>query len=149
MARKDATPVRFEPEVATRLSSWAATQPGLSLSSAANRLVDEALRGEEHPGITFRAGPAGRRAGLVGGPDVWEVVGAVRSARQHEPELDQAALIELIATNTGLPPTSVQLAIGYWAAYPAEVDAEIAAATAAQEAAESAWQRRQELFARG
>lgn len=27
-----------------------------------------------HPDIVFRDGPSGRRAGIVGGPDVWEVV---------------------------------------------------------------------------
>lgn len=29
---------------------------------------------EDHPGIHFRSGPAGRRPALVDGPDVWEVV---------------------------------------------------------------------------
>ena len=29
---------------------------------------------EEHPGIVFHDGPAGRRAGLANGPDVWEVI---------------------------------------------------------------------------
>ena len=29
---------------------------------------------EEHPGVVFRDGPAGRRAGLAGGPDVWEAI---------------------------------------------------------------------------
>ena len=43
-----------------------AANPGMSLSSAANRLVDEALRMNEHPGIVFGPGPTGRRAGLVG-----------------------------------------------------------------------------------
>jgi hypothetical protein len=42
----------------------------MSLSSAANRLVDEALRMNEHPGIVFRAGPTGRRAALAAGPGV-------------------------------------------------------------------------------
>jgi hypothetical protein len=44
------------------------------MSSVTNLFVDEALRAEEHPGITFRPGPTGRRAGIVGGPDVWEVI---------------------------------------------------------------------------
>src|ERR1700684_647649 len=48
-------------------------QPRQSLSSAANRLVDEALRTSERAVITFRPGPTGRRAGLASGPDVWEV----------------------------------------------------------------------------
>jgi hypothetical protein len=40
----------------------------------AERLIDEGLRMEDHPGITFRDGPTGRRAALAGGPDVWEVI---------------------------------------------------------------------------
>lgn len=140
--------MRFDPEVAARLSAWTAGQPGLSLSSAANRLVDEALRSEEHPAITFRPGPTGRRAGLVGGPDVWEIVRSIRSARASEPDLDQASVVDLVARNTGLQPRQLETAIGYWAAYPAEIDAEIAAADAADEAAESAWRRRQELLSR-
>lgn len=33
----------------------------------------------EYSRIDFRSGPAGRRPGLVGGPDVWEVVAVYRS----------------------------------------------------------------------
>lgn len=57
----------------------------------------------EHPGIVFRPGPTGRRAGLAGGPDVWEVVRAVRSARTTEPDLAEEDLLAFIADNTGTP----------------------------------------------
>ena len=50
-AERAATPVRFDPRVADRLASFVAAKPGMSLSSAANRLVDEALRMAEHPGL--------------------------------------------------------------------------------------------------
>ena len=84
-----ATPlsVRFEPRVLERLTAFVAAHREMSLSSASNRLVDEALRMHEHPLITFKDGPAGRRARLVGGPDVWEVIGAVRSVRESDPAL--------------------------------------------------------------
>ena len=94
MSKRAATPVRFDPAVADRLSSFAAANPGMSLSSAANRLVDEALRMGEHPGIVFRPGPTGRRAGLIGGPDVWEAVRAVKSARASEPGLPEDELLD-------------------------------------------------------
>jgi len=42
------------------------------------RLVDEGMRMEDHPGIGFRDGPTGRRAGLASGPDVWEVIVALQ-----------------------------------------------------------------------
>ncbi len=104
MSKRAATPVRFDAPVAERLASFAAANPGMSLSSAANRLVDEALRMSEHPGIMFRPGPTGRRAALAGGPDVWEVVRAVKSARVAEPELADDGLLGLVADNgTGRP----------------------------------------------
>src|SRR6266699_3593820 len=147
MTKRSATPVRFDPAVADRLVSFVAANPGMSLSSAANRLVDEALRMSEHPGIVFRPGPTGRRAGLVGGPDVWEVVRAVKSARAHEPGLAEDDLLTLIAENTGIPVRLIRVAVRYWASYPDEVDAEIAAAEAADDAAEDAWRRERRLLA--
>src|SRR5436309_13824865 len=130
MSKRAATPVRFDTAVAERLSSFVAANPGMSLSSAANRLVDEALRMSEHPGIMFRPGPTGRRAGLVAGPDVWEVVRAVKSARAHEPDLADDALLILVADGTGVPARFIQTAIRDWASYPSEIDAEIGPAAA-------------------
>lgn len=147
MSKRAATPVRFDPAVAERLSSFVAANPGMSLSSAANRLVDEALRMSEHPGIVFRPGPTGRRAGLVAGPDVWEVVRAVKSARAHEPGLAEADVLTLIAENTGVPERLIRVAVRYWASYPGEVDAEISAAETADDAAEDAWRRERQLLA--
>jgi hypothetical protein len=147
MSKRSPTPVRFDPAVADRLSSFAAANPGMSLSAAANRLVDEALRMGEHPGIAFRPGPTGRRAGLIGGPDVWEAVRAVKSARTSEPGLPEDELLDLIAENTGMPARSLRIAIRYWASYPDEIDAEIVTADAADEAAEQAWRRERRLLA--
>jgi hypothetical protein len=118
------------------------------MSSAANRLVDEGLRTVEHPGIVFRDGATGRRAGLVGGPDVWEVVRALRSARAAEPELAEEDVLGLVAANSGLPLRLVRTALRYRASYPGEIDFEIDAATAAEDAAEQAWQRERQLPAR-
>ncbi|WP_007508646.1 hypothetical protein [Pseudofrankia saprophytica] len=148
MAKRAPTPVRFDEAVAVRLAAFTAAHPGLSLSSAANLLIDEGLRMHEHPGITFRSGPTGRRAGLVGGPDVWEVIRALRSARAAEPDLAEEALVALVCDNTALPVRLARTAVHYWAAFPDEVDAEIKAADEAELAAERAWQREQELLAR-
>src|ERR1039458_3772079 len=101
MAKRSATPVRFEATVVDRLASFVAAHPGMSLSLAANRLVDEALRMSEHPGIMFRAGPTGRRASLATGPDVWEVVRAIKSARTSEPDLTEEDVLALVEKNTG------------------------------------------------
>jgi hypothetical protein len=147
MVKKTPTPVRFDMMVANRLAIFVSVNHGLSMSAAANMLVDEGLRMMEHPGILFRTGPTGRRAGLAAGPDVWEVVRAVKATRAAEPGLDERELLSLVEENTGVPVRLIRVATGYWAAYPDEIDQEIAAADAAEESAERAWRREQGLLA--
>ncbi|MDR2984087.1 MAG: hypothetical protein LBV34_04520 [Nocardiopsaceae bacterium] len=147
MSNRAATPVRFDDGVAERLTSFVAANPGMSLSSAANRLVDEALRMNEHPGIMFTAGPTGRRAGLAGGPDVWEIVRAVKSAHLTEPDLGSDELLSLVGDNTGTPARLIRVAVRYWASYPDEVDSEISSAGAAEDAADLALLRERDLLA--
>ena len=101
----------------------------------------------EHPGIVFRPGATGRRAGLAAGPDVWEIVRALKSAKEAEPEYSADELLELIAGNTGVHVELLKIAIRYWASYREEVDAKVTAADAAEEAAEEAWRRVQQLLA--
>ena len=146
MTKRAATPVRFDDGVGARLAAFAAGHPGLSMSAAANLLVDEGLRMAEHPGMVFRDGPTGRRAGLVGGPDVWEVIRAVKSARAAEPHLAEGEVLGLVADNSGVPGRLVSIAIRYWAAYPDEVEARIAAGDEAEATAEMAWQREHDLL---
>jgi hypothetical protein len=126
------TSIRFDEAVAARLSSYVARHPGTTKSSVAARYVDEGLRMEEHPGIVFRSGPAGRRAVVVGGPDVWEVVRDVRSARLAEPKLKEAGLLTMVAENTGVSRAHIEAALAYWGAYPDEVDAMVAHAARAE-----------------
>jgi hypothetical protein len=123
-----------------------AAHPGLSASAATNLLVDEALRCQEHPLIVFRDGPTGRRARLVGGPDVWEVARAVRSARTAEPGLDPAALVELVAETSGVEPRLIRAAIDYQAAFPEEIDGWLERAEAEEARAYQRWRREQELL---
>jgi hypothetical protein len=67
MSKRTATPVRFDVPVADRLASFVAANPGMSLSSAANRLVDEALRTSEHPGPAPPAAEQDSQADLTCG----------------------------------------------------------------------------------
>ena len=129
-----------------RLSAFVAVHQELTLSSATSRLVDEALRAHEHPLITFKDGPAGRRARVVGGPDVWEIIGAVRSVRTAEPELagDEALLV--VAETSGVPLPFLRAALAYWGDYPQEVDAFLDRAAAEAVQAQAAWERQQELL---
>ena len=118
----------------------------MSASSVTNLFVDEALRAEEHPGIVFRPGPTGRRAGLVGGPDVWEIIDTLRTVREAEPDLADDALAEATAEALGLPMRKVRVAVRYYGAYRAEVDGRIAANREVAEQAEAAWRAEQDLL---
>jgi hypothetical protein len=89
---------------------------------------------ERHPGIVFRDGPSGRRAALIGGPDVWEVMSTVLQA---EGDLDQ-----VIATSVewlGLPPSSIRDAMRYYAEFQDEIDDRIERNRALAAEHEAAW----------
>lgn len=139
--------VRFEPSVTKRLISYVATHPGLSAGSATNRFVDEGLRMEEHPGVFFRTGASGRRAVLVGGPDVWEVIRGVHSARSAEPKLDSEEIIQLVAQTSGIPERMIRIAVSYWAAFPDEIEVQIAGAQASAKETFTRHEREHQLFA--
>ena len=138
--------VRFDPGVLERLTVFVKAHRELSLSSASNRLVDEALRMHEHPLITFKDGPAGRRARLVGGPDVWEVIGAIRSVREAEPALAGDEVLEIAAETSGTPVPFMRAALAYWSDYPEEVDDFLDRARAEAAQAQAAWERQQGLL---
>jgi hypothetical protein len=140
--------VRFEARVLERLAAFIAAHRELTLSSATSRLVDEALRAHEHPLITFKDGPAGRRARVVGGPDVWEVIGAVQSVRGAEPALAGDEVLAVVAETTGVPVPFLRAALAYWGDFPEEVDAFLDRARAEAVQAQAAWERQQELLGR-
>ncbi|WP_411277448.1 CopG family transcriptional regulator [Gaiella sp.] len=95
------------------------------LSQLVERFLEEAARSEELPGIVFRSGPAGRRAGVIGGPDVWEIVRDVQSART----VGRPEPVRYVARSTDLSEAQVGLAVSYYATYSGEIDARIAAET--------------------
>jgi hypothetical protein len=122
--------------VLERLSAFVAVHQELTLSSATSRLVDEALRAREHPLITFR----------VGGPDVWEIIGAVRSVRTAEPELAGDEALAVVAETSGVPTSFLRAGLAYWGDYPEEVDAFLDRARAEAGQVQTAWERQQELL---
>jgi hypothetical protein len=132
--------------VLDRLTAFVAVHRDMTLSSATSRLVDEALRAREHPLVTFKDGPAGRRARLVGGPDVWEVVGAVRSVREAEPALAGEEVLVVVAETFGVPMPFLRAALAYWGDYPEDVDAFLNRASAEAAQAQAGWERQQDLL---
>ncbi len=110
--------VRLDDALAEQLR-LRARAAGETLSDRLRRYAEEGARREEHPLITFRDGPAGRRAGVLGGPDVWEVAMWVDDlAAEADPV---AALVE----DSVLTRSHVDAALRYRAAYPDEIAARI------------------------
>lgn len=134
--------IRFDRDVLARLRRRAAALPDATPSGVAQRLVDEGLRMADHPGVAFRDGPAGRRAALVVGPDVWELVVFLREIDERGP-----AALSAAAEAFALPESALTAGMTYYAAFSDEIDAWIDEAQAASERAEVEWQRRQALLA--
>ena len=69
--------------------------------------------------ITFRDGPTGRRAGLLGGPDIWEVAMWIDEIGSVD---DPAAEL---ASDGVVSRAQIDSAVAYRAAYPDEIQARI------------------------
>jgi hypothetical protein len=107
--------IRLPAQTVDRLADRAG-RSNMPSRTLAQRYVEEGLRMDEHPLIRFAEGPAGRRARLIGGPDVWE---AIAVAQDHGGDLaETAAYLEI-------PLGRVQAAASYYAAFPQEVDERI------------------------
>jgi hypothetical protein len=113
--------VRIESETLRALRERSA-QSGEPIVRLAQRYISEGMRLDRHPAIFFRDGPAGRRAVVIGGPDVWEVIAAARSAPERGEQL-----IAALAERTGSPVEKIRAAIRYYGEFPEEVDRFIAA----------------------
>lgn len=111
---------RFSQELVDKLSEHSG-RLGQSNARVAERLIGEGLRMEEFPGVVFRSGPTGRRAGVAAGPDVWEIVRDLKGAAQA----GAADPIEAVCRSSGLDRSKVELAARYYATYPEEVDERI------------------------
>ena len=107
---------------------------GESRSELAQRYIEEGLRMERYPGIFFQDGPTGRRAVVLGGPDVWEVMSTVLQA-----EGDPDQVIKTSVEWLGLPPSSIEDAMRYYAEFKDEIDDRIERNRALAAQHEAAW----------
>lgn len=120
---------RLDRELAGRLKRLSAAE-GLTASQLAERFIEEGVRATELPGIVFRGGPTGRRAGLHSGPDVWEIVRDVEGAKAAGSDDP----IDVVVRSTDLGEEQVRLALAYHARYPEDVDRRIAVAAELEDA---------------
>jgi len=120
MAASRATSYRLDPGIKTRLEEQAA-QERVAERTLLERLIVEGLNTLDHPGIVYRDGPTGRRAALAVGPDVWEVVSALRYTGGTQEER-----VAALAEQFGLHPRHIRTAIDFAAVHRDEIEAEVA-----------------------
>jgi hypothetical protein len=123
---------RYPGETLERLDRRAQAE-GNSRSTLIQRYVTEGIEMDEYPGVVFRSGPAGRRPGLVAGPDIWEVVSVHRSFDD----------VERTASWLDQQTSTIETALRYYDAHKAEIDEWIKRNEEAAEAAERVARARQ------
>lgn len=123
---------RYPNETLRRLDRRAEAE-GHSRSALIQRYVGEGIEMDEYPGIVFRSGPAGRRPGLVTGPDIWEIVSVQRSFDD----------VKRTATWLDQQPSAIETALRYYDAHRGEIDEWIRRNEEAAEAAERVARARQ------
>lgn len=93
---------------------------------------------DEHPGIVFVDGPAGRRAALAAkrGVDIWQIASTLKA---NEGSISDTAQV------SALSEAEVRIALEYYSDYPDEIDAWIRANDEEYERLEAASRRQKEL----
>jgi hypothetical protein len=133
--------IRMSPRTLARLD-LGARRRGEAKARTAERLIDEGLRMEDHPGIVFRDGPAGRRAALACGPDVWEVIETLKGTGLAGEQAVAATADWGVLTHA-----QVHSAVRYYADFREEVDARIAHNHQEADRQHAAWLRAQAALA--
>ena len=92
---------------------------GKDFSAMAVDVLAEGVKMRRCPGIVFVDGPAGRRARILGtGLEVWEIIATYKSLDRDLTHLREAY--------HWLAEPQLRAALGYYAAYPDEIDRHIA-----------------------
>lgn len=134
------TSFRLPDDLLARVETQARAE-GRSVSGLVSSMLDEGVKTRGFPGIVYRPGPTGRRAALAGGPDVWELVRAVKEATRR-----QEQRIMHVARALGISAAAVRLAIDFYAAFPEEIDERIAEDERAAERIRELSERRERLL---
>lgn len=138
---KATTSIRLSDELRQALA-LAARAEGVTVTELIEQFAREGLACVAHPGIVFKPGPSGRRASLAGGPDVWEVVAALRDVPGSE-----ATRVAVVAEQLGLHERQVVIALNYAAENVGEIEDRIEANDGELEKAERLAAERRRLLA--
>ncbi|MGH9190686.1 MAG: ribbon-helix-helix protein, CopG family [Acidimicrobiales bacterium] len=134
------TSFRLSEDLRSRLEDEASRR-GASVTAVVASMLDEGLKTRRFPGIVYRDGPTGRRAGVLGGPDVWEIVRAVRDTPGNGEER-----IRSLAHQVDLPISRVRSALDFYGAFPTEIDLRIEADELAMDRVRHLTDRRDRLI---
>ena len=115
------TSFRLPEELLERLDNEAISA-GSSATTLVTTILDEGLKTRRFPVIVYRDGPTGRRAAVVGGPDVREIIRALKQTTGKDERR-----VRTLSDELALSTTQIRLAIDFYGVNPAEVDDRIAA----------------------
>lgn len=136
------TSIRLRPDLKDALERRARAM-GTSAAALFERFLDEGLRRDEHPLITFRDGPGGRRATVATTRlTVAQVIDTLQ-ATEGDSETDR---IRDTAEYLDIPLSYVRASVRYYAAFQEEVDTWQASADDAAERERKIWEREQAVF---
>jgi len=106
--------LRLPPEIMKEIEQMA-KETGQDFSNVTKDLLQEAIKMRRCPGILFAEGTSGRRARVAGtGIEVWEMIGTYKSVKQDLKRLQKAY--------HWLSREQLRAALGYYMAYPQEID---------------------------
>ena len=106
--------LRLPPETMNEIERMA-KETGKDFSNVTKDLLQEANKMRRCPGILFAEGTSGRRARVAGtGIEVWEIIATCKSLNQDLKRLHRAY--------HWLSNEQIKAALGYYAAYPGEID---------------------------
>ena len=92
-----------------------AKESGQDFTNITKELLEEAIKMRRCPGVLFAEGTGGRRARVAGtGIEVWEVIATLKSLKND--------LKRLRKTYHWLSNEKIKAALGYYTAYPREID---------------------------
>lgn len=139
MARS--TSFRISEAARGRLAERAA-QEGVTATALLDQLITEGADQLDYPGVIFRGPVHDRRAGVAGGPDVWEVV-----SRLQELDGAEEQRIAVLSEESDLHPRLIRLALDYAAEHAGPVRARISRNRELAERSRKAAQQRRALLA--
>lgn len=118
-----------------------ASAAGVTVTALVSTLLDEGLKTRRFPGIVYRNGATGRRAALLGGPDVWEVIRDLGRAKGN-----QRARLASVAETTGLHLRQIESAVEFYVAHPEAIDERITADAVVADRVRAQIDRRERLL---